>query len=145
MGRKTLTSANSIIMLTAVGLFDTPVQLQGFAAEDIFDAEAFDTAETVLGADGIMSAGWLPNMSKQGYTIQADSDSIDFFEQLYAAQQLIREVYWLNATITLSAVSKEYTMSNGVLRNYKPLPDAKKILQPRKFSIDWTTVTAAPI
>lgn len=145
MGRKTLTAANTVIVFTVPGLFDTPVQIQGFAAEDIFDAEAIDTAETVMGVDGRMSGGYVPAIKKQAYTVQADSDSIDFFENLYAATEAVREVYWINGTITLSSVGKEYTMTNGILRNYKPLPDAKKILQPRKFSIDWESALPSPI
>ena len=36
-------------------------------------------------------------------------------------------------------------MNNGVLSGYKPISDAKKVLQPRKFSITWESVNPLPI
>lgn len=143
--KRSITAANAILMLSATSLFDVAQQIQGFAADDVFDADAMDIAETQMGVDGKLSAGWVPVSLKQGYTVQADSPSIDVFEQIYAAQQAVREVYWLQGVTTLKAVGKRYTMLNGILRNYKPLPDAKKTLQARKFIIEWESIKAASI
>lgn len=145
MAEKTLTSANAVFLLGINGLFATPVQLQGFAAEDIFDAEGVDTAETVMGVDGKLSAGWVPSIKKIGISIQADSDTIDFFEQWYAAQVAVRETYFGFGSIYLRATQKKYNLVRVVLRNYKPLPDAKKILQSRKFMLDCQDIVASPI
>ncbi len=145
MAEKSLTSANSILMLGVVGLFDTPVQIQGFAAEDIFDADAIDAAEFQMGVDGKLSGGWIPNPVNLGITVQADSDSVDFFERWYSAQQSVRELYWATGSIYLRAVGKKFTLTRGGLKNYKPLPDGKKILQPRKFTLTWQSVTPSPV
>lgn len=145
MAEKTLTSANAIFLLGITGLFDVPVQLQGFAAEDIFDAEGVDTAETVMGVDGKLSAGWVPSIKKIGVTIQADSDSIDFFERWYAAQRAVRETYFGFGSIYLRSTQKKYNLVRVVLKNYKPLPDAKKILQSRKFMLDCQEIEPSAI
>jgi len=142
---KSLTSANCVIMLSVAGLFPVPQQLQGFAAEDIFDADAVDNAETVMGVDGKMSAGWIPNIIKLGITLQADSDSIAFFERWYAAEQSVREKYFATGSIYLRAVEREFILTRGALRNYAPLPNGKKILQPRKFTIDWEAMSQGAI
>ena len=144
MGR-TLTAANAVIMLGVVGLFDTPQQLQGFAADDVFDAEAVDSAETMIGVDGRLSAGFIFAITKMGFTLQADSASVDFFERWYLAQQSARELYYAFGTVYLRAVEKKFTLTKGVLRNYKPFPDAKKILQPRKFMLDFEAVTPSRV
>lgn len=138
---RTLTSANAILLFSVDGLFPVPQQIQGFATEDIFEAEAIDNAETAMGVDGKLSAGWVPNPVKLGITLQADSESVDFFEQVYLAQQAVRETYVWNGTIFLRAVQKKFAMHRGFMTNYKPLPDGKKILQPRKFMLTFEAVT----
>jgi hypothetical protein len=142
---KTLTAANSVILLSVQGLFSTPVQLQGFAADDIFDTDQLDIAEVVMGVDGKMSAGWVPQIVKQNYSLQADSDSVYFFETWYQAQQRVREVYTAVGSILLPATGRKYNMAKGILSGYSPTPSAKKTLQPRKFTVAWEAITQAPI
>ena len=142
---KSLTAANAIITLGATGLFPVAQQIQGFAADDVFDAEALDSAEAVMGVDGRLSGGWIPNPVKIGFSVQADSDSVDFFETLYQSQQQARDLYYLFGSVYLKATEKKYTLVKGIMTNYKPLPDAKKILQPRKFMITFESVSQAAI
>lgn len=142
---KSLTSANAIILLSVPGLISTPQQLQGFAAEDIFDADAIDVAETVMGADGKMSAGWVPSIKVLNVTLQADSDSVDLFEQWYAAQVAVREIYFGAGSVYLRATQRKYQLVKIALKNYKPLPDGKKILQSRKFALHMEDITSAAI
>jgi hypothetical protein len=141
---KTLTAANSVIMLSVAGLFSTPQQIQGFAADDIFDTDQIDSAETAMGVDGKLSAGWVPAPIKQSFTIQADSDSMSFFETWYAAQQAVRELYIASGSIYLPAVQRKYAMRRGFLTNHSATPNAKKILQPRKFMVTWEALTSGP-
>ena len=141
---KTLTAANSVILLSIPSLFGTPVQLQGYAADDVFDIDALDTAETMMGVDGKLSAGWVPKEIKQTFTLQADSDSVAFFEQWYQAQQRVRELYAANGTTALPSVGRSYTMAKGFLTSYSPAPAGKKVLQPRKFVVTWEAIRSAP-
>lgn len=141
----TITSANSIYMLSIIGLFGTPVQLQGFAADDVFDTEGIESAEAVMGVDGFLSAGFVYVPIKQSISLQADSPSCFMFEEWYAKQQANREVFRATAQIMLPSVGKNYACSNGVLTHYSLMSDAKKVLQPRKFSITWQSVVGAPI
>lgn len=145
MADKTLTGANAVILIGATGLFDVPVRLQGFATDDVYDAAAINSAETVPGVDGKLSAGWIYVPVEQGYTLQGDSDSIDFFEDLYAAQKQVQEIYRLFGSVYLPSVQRVYSMTRGVLTNYTPMPTVKKIVQPRKFSIVWEAITAGPL
>jgi hypothetical protein len=145
MADKTLTGANAVLMLGVTGLVDVPQRIQGFATDDVYDVAAINSAETVPGVDGKLSAGWIYVPIEQGYTLQADSDSIDFFEQLYSAQQQVQETYRLFGSVYLPSVQRVYTMTRGILTNYNPMPTVKKIIQPRKFSIVWEAVTAGPL
>lgn len=142
---KTLTAANSVLLLSVEDLFDTPVQLQGFAADDIYDIEGIQSTETSMGVDGLLSGGWIPAPIVQNISLQADSDSVDIFEDWYSASQAAREIYIANGSIFLPSVGKGYTMTRGFLTNFSPAPSGKKTLQSRKFTITWQSISAAAI
>jgi len=139
-----ITSANSVLFLGVAGLYTVPQQLQGFGADDAYSVEAVEIAEVMLGVDGVMSSGWIPQIKMMNVTLQADSASNTFFEAWYAAQEASKDIYKAFGIIQQPAVSKIYTLTNGVLSNYSPLSEAKKVLQPRKFQIKWNMVLGAP-
>lgn len=139
-GSGTITSANAILMITVPNLFPTPQQLQGFAAEDIYDFEGVDNAELMMGVDGHLAAGWIPKEVVQSITLMADSASNGLFETWYRAEQTAREKFPCSGTVILNATGRSYTQSRGFLTNYSPAPKAGKVLQPRKFSLTWETV-----
>lgn len=140
-----ITSANSVLLLAISGLYTTPQQIQGFTADDISDFASISPAEVSMGLDGRLSAGYVPVAIVQSITLQADSPSIMLFEAWFAAQQAARDVYFANGIVQYPAVSRSYVMTAGVLTGYAPLSDAKKMLQPRKFSITWQTIVGAPL
>lgn len=141
----TLTAANSVYMLTIIGLFDVPQQLQGFAADDMWDTDAVESAELLLGVDGVLSAGWVPTMKKQTISIQADSASNLLFDGWATAQESARELYVAGATIRLPGVATSYALVRGFLTSYRPMPPVKKILQPRQYGVTWNLILPAPI
>jgi hypothetical protein len=141
----TITAANSVFMLTVVSLFPTPVQLQGFSADDMWDTEAIDNAETMMGVDGYLSAGWVAVPRVQTITLQADSPSNDFFDSWAGAQETNRELMVANGIVRLPALSKSYALVRGFLTQYKPMAQLQKTLRPRPYRITWNSITAAPI
>lgn len=142
---RTITSANSVIMLAINGLFDVPQQLQGFSADAAFSAEVFASVETVMGVDGNMSAGWVPVEKKMSIMIMPDSPSDLLFDTWFAAQEAARELYFANGTVLLPSVQKELTMIKGVLSAYSPLPEVAKVLRARTFGITWQNILPAAI
>jgi hypothetical protein len=140
-----ITSANSVVTLGIVGLYTVPQQLQGYDVDDIYSSENVDNSEVKIGVDGILSAGWIPALIKQNYSLQADSISVGLFEAWYAAEQTAREKYWAFGLIHLPGIGRSYAMTNGILSSYSPMSDAKKVLAPRKFTITWQSVVAAPL
>jgi hypothetical protein len=140
-----ITSANSVLALGVASLFPTPQQLQGFSADDMYSVDAVDVTESVMGVDGRKSAGYIPQIKTMNVMLQADSDSNTFFEAIYAAQEAAKTVYVLNGIATQSSVGKVYALTNGTIKNYTPLADAKKTLQPRKFTIEWESIIGSNI
>ena len=140
-----ITSANALITLTIPLLLPVPVQLQGFAAEDIFDSDEIDMAETLMGADGKLSGGVVLAMIPWNIAFQADSPSISTFEAWDGGQQATVDVFAAQGNVTFTGLGRSFQMVNGFLVRGKRMPDAKKVLQPRKFRINWQQVIAIPI
>lgn len=142
---KTLTAANAVLLVSVTNLFPVPVQIQGFSADDITDTESLDSVETMMGVDGRLSGGFVFATVRQNYTLQADSDSIGFFERWYAAMQQSRETFVANGSLTVSSLQRRYVMTRGFLRSYVPTPSLKRVAQPRRFAIEWQSVAGAPV
>ena len=136
----TITSANSVFTIVIAGLFPTPVQLQGYASDKAFTTEALDMAEVQMGVDGRMTAGFVPNPTKQTITLQADSPSKDIFTALIQATKTAREVFYISGTIALPSTGESFTLTRGILTNAKQIPDAEKVLQPVDYVITWESV-----
>ena len=141
----TITSANAVYMLSVSGLFSTPIQLQGFSADDIFTTGPLASAETIMGLDGNLSGGFVFVPVVQNISLQADSASNGIFDQWWAAQQQAREVYIANGIITLTSIGTKWNMTRGFLTSYPPIPDAAKTLRPRRFAITWNQLAAVPV
>ena len=142
---RTITSANSTFSLAVVGLFPTPVTIEGYAADSAFAAESIAVAETHMGVDGKMSAGYIFNPVKMKIQLAADSESVDIFDVWYNTQQSEAEIYWANATVELPGIQKSYVLVNGVMSSHKPFPDAKKTLANVEYEITWESVSQSSI
>ncbi|NWC11937.1 hypothetical protein HX776_24425 [Pseudomonas agarici] len=138
----TITSANSVFALAVTNLFPFPQSIQGYASDSMFAMDALDIAETVMGVDGKLSAGFIFNSSKQTVSIMPDSPSLAVFSTWHSTMQTARDVYRANGTIILPSIGKKYTLKNGVLTSGKSMPDAKKTLQPVEYKITWERVTS---
>lgn len=142
---KTITAANAVFTLAVPNLFDVPVNLQGFSADDIFSTDVMASAETSMGVDGRLSAGYVHVPVTQGVSLQADSDSNDFFEQWWQAMQLNQDVYFSEGVVVLLSVNRTWTLTKGVLTGFPPMPDAGRTLRARRFGLTWEKVSPAPI
>lgn len=141
----TITAANAVFTLAVNGVFNVAQQLQQFSADDVFDTEAVESAEIMMGVDGHLSAGFVFVAVKQSITLQADSPSNLIFEAWQQAQKTARDLFFAQGGVILPSVGRAYTMTRGVLTSYPPIPDAKKVLQPRKYGITWESVSPAAI
>lgn len=139
-----ITSADAIITLTVAGLYDTPVQLEKFMAEDIFKMATARHAETVMGADGKKSQGFVFTMRSQTFALLADSDSCDVIDTWINAEEQAIDTFRADMQITLPGIGKVWTMTNGTLTEFNQMPDAGKLLQGRHFTIEWERVVGAP-
>jgi len=132
-----LTSANAVISLSQPTLFPIPQVLQNFAADDVTDIEAARVLEHQMGVDGVLSFGFVWVERIQEITLKGDSASNAFFDTVNQQQEAAQDVYPLNGTILLPSAGIMFTMVNGGLETYKPIPAVRRILQPRRYRIVW--------
>ena len=140
-----LTAVNSTIMLSVTGVYPIPQQLQGFTADDVFDLDEIDVAETIMGIDGILSGGFIYVEKPWSVSLQANSPSCQIFDTWYNYQQSIGDIASASMQIALPGLGYKWAYSNGILKRYSPAPSVKKMVQPRKFTIVWNTIGASPI
>lgn len=141
---KTLTTANSVFALAIASLYPVPQILQGYSADDAFSADDIAPAEVLMGVDGKLSGGYTPVPVPMSILLQADSDSNQIFDDWQSAQQAAKEIYYASGLVTLQGTGEKWTLTRGILTSYKPMPDAKKILQPRKYVITWESAVKVP-
>lgn len=144
MNNRTLTSADCIILLSVDPIFPVPLRIQGFSADDVFDSDAVQIGETSMGVDGRLSAGYTPMPVTMNISLQADLLSNEFFEAWSEYERSSRRKLVATGTVVLPATLRSYAMTRGFLRSVQVLPAAKKILQPRRYTIEWERVSAAP-
>lgn len=140
----TLTVANSSMVLRIADLFSTGVPLQGYAADEVFSAEPAVHIETMMGVDGRLSGGWVPAERTVSISLMGDSDSNIIFEEWAGAQKQRRDAMLGTLIVTIFAINRVYTCTYGFLRNYSSLPDARRVLQPRRYSITFQSIDGAP-
>lgn len=142
---RTITSANSIFMLSVEGLYNTPRQIQGYSADNMFGFDPIVSNVTSMGIDGNLSGGFTHSAKMMSITLQADSLSNDFFERWHEAMIKTRETMIASGLVTISATNRKFTLTRGFLTSYSPAPAAAQTLQPRQYQITWGSISPAPM
>jgi len=138
----TITSANSVLTLVIDGLYG-PSNIQGYAVDDAFESESVQQSEVLMGVDGNLSGGkvWIPY--KMTIHLQADSPSVEVFDNWRSNQDAFVDVFVANGTIILPSTGISYALYNGYLTAATPFPAVKKTLQPVVYEITWQTITSS--
>lgn len=140
-----VSSISAVLFLRIPGLFDIPQQIQGFAAEDLFEFDAVSTVEAGVGADGKFFSGKIRVPRVMKITLLASSDSNKFFDAWDAAETAANKTFTAQGTARIPSISTSYAMTDGAMTTYSPMAAAKKILMPRQFTITWGSVVGAPL
>lgn len=142
---RTLTSANSKLIISIPGVFPVPIPIEGYAADDAFTVDPFDMGETLMGVDGKLSGGYTPVPKKLNVVLQADSPSVDVFNAWAQAIQSARETLVAEVTVVIPSIGKTFTLTKGFLKQATMVPPNKKVLQPVNYSIEFETIQSALI
>ena len=136
-----ITSLNAKLTITAASVFNAPQTIQQFAVDDIYDVDVKEVAETMMGVDGFLSAGLVKMAVTQNITLMASSPSGWIFDQIIEKQFSAGDVVQIQGTLSLQSLLMQWTQTNGYIRSYTPIPAGKRVLQPRRFTLVWESVT----
>ena len=140
MADTTITSANSVFTVVAPGIYPQPVQLQGYSTDKAVVTDAIEMAEIQMGVDGRMTAGYVPNPTKQTISLQADSPSRIIFTTIVQAMKVAQDVFYLTGDLVLPGTGESFTLTRGIITNAKQIPDLMKVLAPVDIVIMWEAV-----
>ncbi len=103
-----ITSANAVLILTAEIIFPSGIELQMFGTDQAYNADAVDMAETRMGVDGYMVAGYVPNIQPVTITLEAASPSRAALATLAGAMVSNKTVYACTLVASLPSVNARY-------------------------------------
>lgn len=141
---KDITSANAKATLV-LDLFPAGVKLEQFSADGAWSHDGYSILETRMGVDGYMAAGYTPVEKEVTFHFQANSPSIEKLNLIWQTMETTKTALWCNLTITVPSIKMTYVCANGVLMNYKMLPNAEKVLEPVDATFRFESITAAPL
>ena len=138
-----ITSANATVALSVGGLFS--VNLENFSADSSFTSDTVQAAETRMGVDGHMAAGFTPAIKTITINLEAGSPSTEYMQLLRQVQEVNMKPYKVQMVISIPSIGKRYTFSEGVLQSYKDLPDGQNVLSPTQWVFHFEGMSAEGI
>lgn len=138
-----ITSANATAYMVVKDLYPAGFALSNFSTDQAIDQAEDTIAETRMGVDGYMAAGYTPSIKAVTLQFEAASPSVQFLNNLYLASQKNRRTYETTLVINVPAVGKVYTYTGGVLKTGKALPALKRTLDPVSYGFDFEKMTIA--
>lgn len=139
-----ITAANATLVLTVDTVIPSGIILSGFSADLMFEQGEVQMAETRMGVDAHLAAGWIPTTKTVRISLEAASLSHTYFEMVVRAQNANRCIYPCTLVGTIPAVRRIYTWTNGVIKSGTPVPSAKKVLDPTYWTLEFADLAVVP-
>lgn len=124
---KTLTSANSTLMIKFAGVYDSFFQVEGFQADNAWSFGDRAIAETRMGVDGKQSAGFTPHEVDWSIYLEGNSPSVQRFENTYSWYLSKMEIAPVEIILTIPSLGTKY-YGSGFMVSASGGPNGKKIL-----------------
>ncbi len=140
-----ITSANAELVLTVEDIFPSGIVLQMFGTDQAINMDAVDIAETRMGVDGKLVAGYTPVIYPVTVTLEAASPSRFNLSTLWEAMAANKRVYSCGLICTLPSVGERLTWSRGVLKNGVVVPPLQKVLGPTTWLLHFEKLERAKI
>ena len=141
----TLTVANIAFTIIVPKVFAVPFPVEGFSPDDVVEVPDVKSVEALMGVDKRKSSGYIAHLVPIKITLQADSPSIFFFEEWWQQMDQAEDDYPCNSSIVAPGLEKIWTLTNGSLTSYTPIPAGKKLFQPQHYEITFESVTVAGV
>lgn len=135
---KTITSANSVMMLRCEGVYDNWVRILGFQADNAWEFGDANIGETRMGVDGRQSIGYTPHETPWTLYLEANSPSIQIMENIRKDFNANMETRFIEIIIEMPSIGKRYTGKGG-MTGMKGGPSGKKMLDGTAYNFNMVT------
>lgn len=132
-----ITSANATGVMTVSELYEQGFVLQNFATDAALAADEETLAETRMGVDGKMAAGYIPSIKPLTLTFEPFSPTVAYLDRVAARSRADMDVFEVTLSFNVPALKQVWTYKGGVLKTLKSIPDVKKVLDVRTFKFDF--------
>lgn len=140
-----ITSANSSFALRVAQVFAVPQLIQGYAADDAFTQEKYQLAETRMGVDGLLSAGFTPSEKRITVNLQPDSTALAAFLRWASACEQAKTSFVGGATILYPSINLGFTLGTLFFTETQGMPSAKRIIDVFSVDLKYQDLTPFPI
>jgi hypothetical protein len=135
MSNHDITAADVQAVLKVEDLFPAGIELDRYAADQAIAAETAQIAETRMGVDGHMVAGYTPAIYVVKLNFEANSPAAESLAQVLDASAANRRIYMCELVVTIPSIRTVLTWKNGVLQSGTLAPAVKKVLDPTEWTL----------
>lgn len=135
-----LTSADATLILTCEDLYPAGVQLEGFATDGIMSGEDTTVAETRMGVDGRLSAGYTPTATSVTISLEASSPSLEVMQNIWSYMQTTMSQPECTLTVNIPTLDQTVSYTQGCMTSGHPVPDLKQLLDPTQWQFTFAKV-----
>lgn len=135
-----ITSANASGNIIVDEIFPNGFILNAFATDAALAMDEETLAETRMGVDGKMAAGYIPSIKSLTLSLEPFSNAAQGLDVVAATSRQAMDVYNVTLTFSIPALKQVWTFGNGCLKTLKTVPDIKKVLDMRTFKFDFETI-----
>lgn len=140
-----ITSANAVAVLVVESLYPVGIILENFTTDQAVDGDEHEYAQTRMGVDGGLAAGFVPNPWNVTISLEASSPSLKVMQDLAQAMQTNRRTYEVQLIITIPSLEQVHTYRKGVLVSGKDMPGLKRTLDPTSWRFTFAKYNQAHI
>lgn len=140
-----ITSANAVAVLVVESLYPVGIILENFTTDQAVDGDDHEYAQTRMGVDGGLAAGFVPNPWNVTISLEASSPSLKVMQDLAQAMQTNRRTYEVQLIITIPSLEQVHTYRKGVLVSGKDMPGLKRTLDPTSWRFTFAKYNQAHI
>ena len=135
-----LTSADSTLILVCAELYPSGIQIEGFSTDSILTGEDITIAETRMGVDGRLSAGYTPTPKNVVITLEASSPSLEVMQNIFQYMQSTKTQPECSMTIQIPSMRQVASLVQGCMTKGRLIPDLKKLLDPTSWSFTFAEI-----
>lgn len=129
---RTITAANSIVLFSTENYFSSPIQLQGFQADNAFGFGDATIGETRIGVDGLQSGGWVSHEVPFTIYLEANSASRTQMEEFRAYCNGRKETERVTFDVTMPSTGQR-VVASGFMVSHSGGTSAQKLLKGSQY------------